>query len=45
MRVTMVEYIEKEAEAVTSVAGDFLKCKGQTLTDYLHFIESTGQQR
>ena len=38
MWATMVEYIEKEAEAVTSVAGGFLKRKGQTLADYLHFI-------
>ena len=29
MWATMVEYIEKEAEAVTSVTGDFLKRKGQ----------------
>ena len=44
MRATMVEYIEKEAEAVTSVAGDFLKCKGQTLADYLHFIRALGNK-
>ena len=44
MWATMVEYIEKEAEAVTSVAGDFLKCKGQTLVDYLHFIRAPGNK-
>ena len=44
MRATMVEYIEKKAEAVTSVAGDFLKCKGQTLADYLHFIRALGNK-
>ena len=44
MQATMVEYIEKEAEAVTSVAGDFLKRKGQTLADYLHFIRVLGNK-
>ena len=44
MQATMVEYIEKEAEAVTSVAGDFLKHKGQTLADYLHFIRVPGNK-
>ena len=44
MRATMVEYIEKEAEVVTSVAGDFLKHKGQTLADYLHFIRALGNK-
>ena len=44
MRVTMVEYIEKKAEVVTSAAGDFLKHKGQTLADYLHFIRVLGNK-
>ena len=44
MWATMVEYIEKKAEVVTSVAGDFLKHKGQTLTDYLHFIRVPGNK-
>ena len=44
MRATMVEYIEKKAEVVTSVAGDFWKHKGQTLADYLHFIRAPGNK-
>ena len=44
MRATMVEYIAKKAEVVTSVAGDFLKRKGQTLADYLHFIRVPGNK-
>ena len=44
MWATMVEYIEKKAEVVTSVAGDFWKCKGQTLADYLHFIRAPGNK-
>ena len=44
MRATMVEYIVKKAEVVTSVARDFLKCKGQTLADYLHFIRVPGNK-
>ena len=44
MWAIMVEYIEKKAEVVTSVAGDFLKHKGQTLADYLHFIRALGNK-
>ena len=44
MWATMVEYIEKKAEVVTSVAGDFWKRKGQTLADYLHFIRALGNK-
>ena len=44
MWANMVECIEKEAEVVTSVAGEFLKCKGQTLADYLHFIRALGNK-
>ena len=36
--------LQKKAEAVTSVAGDFLKHKGQTLADYLHFIRVPGNK-
>ena len=31
MRATMVEYIEKEAETVTSVAGDFFEAQGPNI--------------
>ena len=44
MWAIMVEFIKKEAEALTSVAWNFLEHKGQTLADYLHFIRAPGNK-
>ena len=38
MSETMTDYIEKYSEGIKIIAGDFLKCKHQTLEDYLDFI-------
>ena len=38
MQSTMADYIEKNSASIKITAGDFLKCKGQTLEDYLDFI-------
>ena len=34
----MADYIEKQSEGIKTIAGDFLKCKGQTLEDYLDYV-------
>ena len=38
MHEIMADYIEKQSEGIKIIAGDFLKCKGQTLEDYLDYI-------
>ena len=44
MWATMADYIENQAEGITTIAGDFLKHKGQTLADYLAFIRAPGNK-
>ena len=34
----MADYIGKQSRGIKIIAGDFLKCKGQTLEDYLDYI-------
>ena len=44
MWATMAGYIENHAEGIKTIAGDFLKHKGQTLEDYLDFIRVPGNK-
>ena len=44
MRAAMAGNVENHAEGIKTIAGDFLKCKGQTLEDYLDFIRVPGNK-
>ena len=44
MQATMADYKENYSEGIKIIASDFLKCKGQTLEDYLDFIRVPGNK-
>ena len=44
MWLTMADYIENHSDGINLIAGDFLKCKGQTFDDYLEFIRVPGNK-
>ena len=40
----LTEYLETHKEAVLQVAGEFLSCKGTTISDYKNFIKEAGHR-
>ena len=38
----LTEYLETHEEAILQVAGEFLSCKGTTISDYRNFIKEAG---
>ena len=40
----MADYTENHSEGIIIIASDFLKCKGQTLGDYLKFTRVPGNK-